>query len=85
MRADRLAILSVFAITAVACGGGVSGGPPSVAAIVVSPDSLLLDVGVTRQLVATAVDAHGSQVTGVAIVFASAWAPTAGCMSPCRT
>ena len=72
MRTDRLAILSVFAITALGCGGGVSGGPPSVAAIVVSPDSLQLDVGATRQLVATAVDAHGSQVTGVAIVFASA-------------
>lgn len=58
---------------ALACGNATEPGTPPpgpvVAALLVSPDSVNLEEGANQQLVATALDSAGNQVTGVAVSF----------------
>ena len=67
------ATLAVIGL-AMGCSGGGGGatGPGSVAAIVVTPDSVSLIAGATQALTAQPQDASGKPVAGATIVWASA-------------
>lgn len=73
-RRIRTPLSAIGIVGILACGSATQPGntpPPGpvVAALVVNPDSVNLDEGATQQLVATALDSAGNQVTGVAVTF----------------
>jgi YVTN family beta-propeller protein len=68
----RLVILALFCGAAAGCGSDGPGGPAEPAGtLTVSPPSLVMGPGMTRQLTATVLDGSGSPVPDASITFAS--------------
>jgi len=62
---------AILGVGGVACGSGDSTSPGTENRLVVTPGTLVLGVGMSRQLSAAVVDSSGSPVTGATIGFTS--------------
>ncbi|MSR20681.1 MAG: hypothetical protein EXR91_06830 [Gemmatimonadetes bacterium] len=77
----RSAVWAVLACVASACGSETPTGPPSVAAVVVSPSPASVRVGELIVLSATAEDQGGNRLTGRAVTWTSVNAAVASVAS----
>jgi uncharacterized protein YjdB len=74
----RLGLLSIGALPLMlACGGGDSSGPPSVASVDIIGPTADIQVGGTVQLSATAKDAKGNTLTGKTVSWSTSSAANA--------
>ena len=74
MRSLRFTTLALLAVGAAACGGGdtpTGNHDNDVASITVSPSSATIPVGEVKQFTAKALNAKGTQVTGVTFTWSS--------------